>query len=339
MSLRMTVVGSWWPQADCERDLQRYHAGELAPAEGREVLNRAAAKAIQEQRELGFTEWTGGEYFAFHFIEHLQRLVSGIRIEVPSKKELFDYDDLALARITGKVEVSGPLGYAEAYRRESQLKGGVSKATVVGPTEVAINVLGELPALRPHIGGLVRSINKEIRELEAAGCAHVQLDIPTCAALITNNAMTAEETAQIVAGCFEGVKKCRRGIHICSGNLCGRPLSGNLSCAPWADVIERLDGVIDVAHLAVHYFHQYLERDVLKRIPRSIELAAGIVDEASYGLESVEKIRERAAAWAKVVGEERLWLAPSCGFGRHPLRSIPLLRQKMENMAEAAATF
>ena len=53
----------------------------------------------------------------------------------------------------------------------------------------------------------------------------------------------------------------RRGIHICSGNMRGRPLSGDLSCAPWALILERLDGVIDVAHLAVHYFHRYLERE------------------------------------------------------------------------------
>ena len=39
-----------------------------------------------------------------------------------------------------------------------------------------------------------------------------------------------------------------------------------------------------------------------------------------------------------VVGEERLWLAPSSGFGRHPVRNVPVLFQKMENLAEAAQT-
>jgi methionine synthase II (cobalamin-independent) len=119
----------------------------------------------------------------------------------------------------------------------------------------------------------------------------------------------------------------------------GRPLSGDLSCSPWADVLVRLDGVIDVAHLAVHYFQRYLERDSFATMPASIDLAAGIVDEACYWVEPVDKIRERAADWARVVGEERLWLAPSCGFGRHPLRSVPVLQAKIENMVAAAATF
>ena len=67
-----------------------------------------------------------------------------------------------------------------------------------------------------------------------------------------------------------------------------------------------------------------------------MELAAGIVDEASYAVESVKKIRDRIEDWARVVGEDRLWVSPSCGFGRHPPRDIPVLRAKVENMVEAA---
>jgi len=50
----------------------------------------------------------------------------------------------------------------------------------------------------------------------------------------------------------------------------------------------------------------------------------------------VKKLRERIAGWANVVGEERLWVSPSCGFGRHTAREIPVLRAKIENMIEAA---
>ena len=33
---------------------------------------RRAAPAIGEQRALGLTEWTGGEYFTYEFIDHMQ---------------------------------------------------------------------------------------------------------------------------------------------------------------------------------------------------------------------------------------------------------------------------
>ena len=58
MPVRTTVVGSWWPYPELEQDLVHYHAGKLSPQDGEAVLNRAAAKAIQEQRDLGLDEWT-----------------------------------------------------------------------------------------------------------------------------------------------------------------------------------------------------------------------------------------------------------------------------------------
>jgi len=53
MAVRTTVVGSWWPHADMEKDLARHHAGKLSEQESESLLKRAAAKAIQEQRDLG----------------------------------------------------------------------------------------------------------------------------------------------------------------------------------------------------------------------------------------------------------------------------------------------
>jgi len=336
--MRTTVAGSWWPRPELQDELRRYHAGELGQDEADAVLRKAAQTAIDEQRELGLTEWTGGEYFTYEFIEHLARVLTGIVIEVPSKPELFDYDDMAFARIVGDIDAPNGLGYVEGYLREKDLAGGVPKATVVGPVEVAISVVGELDGLKGQMPNLVRIVNAEIRGLADAGCPHIQLDVPAFTTLITNGAMTADEAAGIVEKCFEGVEGTTRGIHLCSGNLRGRPLAGNLTSQPWVDVLQRLDGVVDVAHLALQYFNRYLERDLFDALPASMELAAGIVDEASYWVEPVDKIRERARDWAGVVGEERLWLSLSCGFGRHPTRSIPVLREKVENMVAAASS-
>jgi methionine synthase II (cobalamin-independent) len=149
--------------------------------------------------------------------------------------------------------------------------------------------------------------------------------------------MTAQEAADIIAPCFEGVNAVK-SLHFCNGNLRGRPIAKVLSCALWVEILQRLDGVIDVAVFEAKYFSQYLEREAFRDMPKAMQLAAGIVDEGSYWVEPVDKIRRRIADWAEVVGVERLWVSPSCGFGRHPPRDIPVLRAKMENMVEAART-
>ena len=95
---------------------------------------------------------------------------------------------------------------------------------------------------------------------------------------------------------------------------------------------------VDIAAFEVKYYSQWNEREAFRQLPKSMSLAAGIVDEGSYHVEPVKKLRERIAGWAALVGEERLWISSSCGFGRHTARDIPILRAKMENMVEAART-
>jgi methionine synthase II (cobalamin-independent) len=71
MAIRTTAIGSRWPYPEDEADLARYHAGKISAAEGEAVLKRAATRAIAEQRSLGFTEWTGGEYHTDNSIMHM----------------------------------------------------------------------------------------------------------------------------------------------------------------------------------------------------------------------------------------------------------------------------
>jgi methionine synthase II (cobalamin-independent) len=337
MPVRTTVVGSWWLHPEMEDELTRHHAGELSPKESAAVLNRAAAKAIAEQRALGLDEWTGGEYHTDNFIEHMHKCLTGLEVDRPQAEDLFDYDDMTHAKIVGKITAPHGLGYLQAFRREKDLPGGVRKAAVVAPYEVAVAGRDQLDALLPEVPEITQVINQELRAIADEGCPNVQLDAPIFGAEVNMGMMTAQQAADLIAPCFEGVK-AKRSLHFCNGNLRGRPISCALHSAPWVDILERLDGVIDIAAFELKYFFQWIERESFKRMPQSMQLAAGIVDEGSYWVESVKKIRERIADWARVVGEDRLWVSPSCGFGRHPSRSIPVLRAKMENMVEAART-
>lgn len=269
----------------------------------------------------------------------MQRVLHGFEIDKPDEPDPFDYDDLAHAVIRGELSAPDGLGYARNYERERQLDGGVRKATVVGPLEIAVHVQDQREELMRQMPNLVGIVNTELRALADLGCPHVQLDVPMFGGLVSTGQMTPDQAAEIIAGCFEGVEGSTRGVHICNGNFKGRPISPVVRNAPWVAIFQRLDGAVDVAALECSYFAEWVERDAWRDLPDSIELAAGIVDEASYGIETPKKIRDRAADWARVVGEERLWISPSCGFGRHPARSRPVLQAKLEHMMEAAQTF
>jgi 5-methyltetrahydropteroyltriglutamate--homocysteine methyltransferase len=337
MSVRTTVVGSWWWPQEHAEELHRYHEGGLDAAAAERLLDRCAADAIAQQRALGLDEWTGGEYFTYNFVNHIQKVLTGIEVDREGDHEIFDYDDVPHARIVGEIDAPDGLGYAAAYLRESKLPGGVNKATVVTPLEITVHGADQPDLREPQLPRVTGIVNAELRALADAGCAHVQLDAPAIGIAINMGEMGSGAAAEMIAACFDGVK-ATRGLHICNGNLKGRPASAVLRNATWLELLSMLEGVVDVANLECSYFSEWLERDAFRALPASMQLAAGIVDEANYWVEPVSKIRARAADWARVVGEERLWLSPSCGFGRHPGRDQPVLEAKVANMVEAAAT-
>jgi 5-methyltetrahydropteroyltriglutamate--homocysteine methyltransferase len=337
MSVRTTVVGSWWWPPEHADELHRYHEDELDAAASERLLDLCAADAVAQQRALGLDEWTGGEYFTYNFVNHIQKVLTGIEVDREGDHEIFDYDDVPHARIVGEIDAPNGLGYASAYLRESKLPGGVNKATVVTPLEITVHGADQPDLREPQLPRVTEIVNAELRALADAGCAHVQLDAPAIGIAINMGEMGSSAAAEMIAGCFEGVK-ATRGLHICNGNLKGRPASAVLRNATWLELLSMLEGVVDVANLECSYFSEWLERDAFRALPASMQLAAGIVDEANYWVEPVSKIRARAADWARVVGEERLWLSPSCGFGRHPGRDQPVLEAKVANMVEAAAT-
>jgi 5-methyltetrahydropteroyltriglutamate--homocysteine methyltransferase len=335
MGIRTTVVGSWWRNPEHEAALASYHNDELSADDGEEVLGAASAMAIQQQIDLGLDEWTGGEYFTHDFILHMHKRLTGIEIDKPEADEVFDYDDMTHSIVTGEITAPDGLGYIAAFEREKDLPGGVRKASVVAPYEVVVSGRDQLDKIMPQMAGITAMVNHELRAIADGGCPTVQLDAPIFGAEVNMGTMTAKEAADMIAPCFEGVN-ATKALHICNGNLAGRPVSNSLRVAPWVEILQHLDGVIDVATFEVKYFSQFWERESFKDMPQSMSLAAGIIDEGNYRVEPVQKIRERIAAWAEVVGEDRLWVSPSCGFGRHPARNIPVLRAKVENMVEAA---
>ena len=103
---------------EMEKDLARHHAGGCSPQESEAILNRAAAKAIQEQRDLGLDEWTGGEYHTDNFILHMHKCLTGLEVDKPQADDVFDYDDMTHAKIIGKIAAPHGLGYLEAFRRK-----------------------------------------------------------------------------------------------------------------------------------------------------------------------------------------------------------------------------
>ena len=102
---------------------------------------------------------------------HMHKCLTGLEIDKPSADDVFDYDDMAHAKVVGKITAPDGLGYLAAYRREKSLPGGVRKAAVVAPYEVVVAGRDQLDAVTPQMAAVTEVINRELRTIAGKqGC-------------------------------------------------------------------------------------------------------------------------------------------------------------------------
>lgn len=331
--IRTTVIGSWpLPEMYRERLLQ-YHRGTLPEMLVKPTLSGAAEIAIREQKATGVTQFMGGEFFAEVFIQHLPRRLTGVKLVKPQAAELRAYTDLAEYELTDDIDAPRGLSYIEAFRRELQIEPALEKASVPGPLELLAH-LRPVEKARAQLPRALEIVNREVRGLAAAGAREIQLDIPYIAIGSVLGNIAPEQAADLVAQSFAGVSVTKT-IHCCLGDLGSQSAITVHNLLALLPYIQRLPGIIDKVHLECSHPGQWMDRACLRDIPQDMQVIAGIVD-VKTPVETTEQIAERIGEVLHYVKPERLWIAPSCGFGR---RTTEVAVGKLSRMVEAAKRF
>jgi len=331
--IRTTVVGSWpLPEMYRERLLQ-YHRGTLPEMLMKPTLVGAAEIAMREQKATGVTQFMGGEFFAEIFIQHLPRKLTNVRLIKPQAPELRVYTDVAEYEVVDDIEAPHGLGYAEAFRREVQLAPDLEKASIPGPLEL-VSHLRPAAVAETQIPRAVEIVNREIRQMATAGAREIQLDIPFVAVRSVLGTLAPEQAVRLISQSFAGVHVTKT-IHCCLGDL-GSPSAVTVhNLQALMPFLTQLSGVVDKVHLECSHPGQWADRACLRDIPKDIHVIAGIVD-VKTPVETTEHIADRIHEVLQVVEPERLWIAPSCGFGR---RTTDIAIGKLSRMVEAAKRF
>ena len=328
--IRTTVVGSWpLPEVYRERLLQ-YHQGKLPAMLIKPTLVGAAEIALREQKATGVTQFMGGEFFAETFIQHIPRQLTGVRLIKPQAQELKHYTDVAEYEIIAEINAPRGLGYVDGFRRESQIDPALEKVSVPGPLEV-LSHLRPMEKAQIQLPRAIDIVNREIRALAALGAKEIQLDIPFIAVRSVLGAITPEHAVAIIAQSFAGVSVTKT-IHCCLGDLGSQAVIPVHNLHALLPFVQQLGGVVDKVHLECSHPGQWEDRTCLREVPKSMEVIAGMVDVKSP-VETTEFIEERIKELLRLVEPERLWIAPSCGFGR---RTTEIAIGKLSRMVEAA---
>jgi 5-methyltetrahydropteroyltriglutamate--homocysteine methyltransferase len=305
-------------------------AGRLGAVDVRELLEDATQVALLDQERAGVDVLTTGEMGRVRFIIGFYDRLTGIRtLEPPRKLGQPLWDTNTPFEAVEKIAAPGGLGIVDEFRLARSLTARPLKATVPGPYTLMVPLkLGTAYRDRATLlADLVGIVNAECRALVAAGADFIQIDEP-------HHGMyggSVHDVARGINAVVDGVE-ARIAVHVCFGNLYGRPFN---AVRDYRNLFPVL-GDLKASQVLLEFANRGLdEAERLKDWPPHLELGAGVVDVKAFKAETAEDVAARVrAVLAAGIPPDRLWLNPDCGFWETPRWVV---KQKLAALVQGAA--
>jgi 5-methyltetrahydropteroyltriglutamate--homocysteine methyltransferase len=311
-------LASRFPPRVRARELWRVDLEHLAEAQA-----DATVMAIRDQEAAGLDIITDGEIRRESYSNHFATALEGVDIDNPGTALDRSGHPNPVPRVVGPISRPEPVGVDDLEFLRSHTDRLV-KMTVPGPFTMSQQAQNDYYSDDESVAmAYAEACNAEIRDLFAAGADVVQLDEPYMQArpeAARRFGLTALNRA------LDGVDGTT-AVHICFGYAAiihDKP-SG------YSFLSELADCSCD--QISIETAQPNLDPGVLADLPDKT-IILGVIDLSDATVETADQVAERARRALKVVGPERLVLAPDCGMKYLPRESA---RGKMRAMAEAAA--
>jgi len=366
----VTVVGSW-PRPDWLLQAMKKKSADLA-----QLRDKATLLAIEQMEAAGVDVISDGEQRRDNFYSFLTEKLDGVQLMTMA--DLLDYvedkagfeallqalDVPAFAiknpTITGKMNRKEPLAVREAefLRRHSDKP---TKVALPGPYLLSRSMWvqklsGEAYPTREELcDDVVRILREELLELQQLGVEIVQFDEPVltelvfagkaakrtfmCAALAATDdpAAELELAVELVNRVVEGVAGTMTAVHVCRGNWSRQEdvlLSGDY--APLLPSLAKMQ----VDQFVLEYATPRAgPESLLQQLPDRCSVGFGAVNPRTEPTENADDVAARVRGLAELLGPDRIWLNPDCGFGtfaERPVATAEVAQQKLRILADAA---
>ena len=288
-------------------------AGRLGTLDVRELTEDATQIALIDQERAGVDVLTTGEMGRVRFIIGFYDRIAGIRtLEAPRRLGQPLWDTNTPFEVTEKITAPHGLGIVEEFRVARALTDRPLKATVPGPYTllVPLKLGGAYRDKDTLLADLVALVNAECRALVGAGASFIQIDEP-------HHGMYAGSVHDVTRGINRAVAgvEAKIAVHVCFGNLYGRPFS---AVRDYRNLFPVL-GDLAASQVVLEFANRGLdELERWRDWPAHLELGAGVVDVKAFKSETAEEVAERIRGLLRCIPAARLWLNPDCGFWETP---------------------
>jgi 5-methyltetrahydropteroyltriglutamate--homocysteine methyltransferase len=313
MKLPTSVVGSHGLPGWVWLAREAMAAGRLGALDVRELMEDATQAALLDQERAGVDVVSTGEMMRVRFIIGFYDRIEGIRA-LPAPRQLGQplWDTNTPFEVTGTISAPRGLGIVEEFTLARSLTDKPIKATVPGPFTllVPLKLAGGYRDKDTLLADVVGIVNAECRALVAAGAQFIQIDEP-------HHGMYSGSVHEVNKGVNLAVENvnAKIAVHICFGNLYGRPFS---SVRDYRNVFPTL-GDLKASQIVLEFANRGMEDPARwKDFPVDKELGAGVIDVKAFKAETATEVAERIRAFLAYIPAERLWLNPDCGFWETP---------------------
>jgi 5-methyltetrahydropteroyltriglutamate--homocysteine methyltransferase len=284
--------------------------GKMGSVDVREAFEDATNLAIMEMEEAGVDVISDGEMKRFNFLVGFYDYIQGIQ-KIPWERQLGYPGPDMINAFRANDQFASPNGFGlveeiEYARTRTQkplvtpFGGPVTFAFRVDPADVYKDK-------REVAWALVPLLNRELRDVVAAGATHIQIDEPSA----IDDLVPLPEFVEMFNAVVEGVNAAI-GLHICFGNFMGRPAVAHRTYEHIAPYFKDMHA--DIIHLEFANRGMW-QSDIFDKHARADQfLAAGVIDVKARAVETPEIVAERIRDMLKYNDPKRLWVSADCGF-------------------------
>src|SRR5438477_8498949 len=329
MLLPTSVVGSHGLPGWVWLAREAMDAGRLGALDVQELMEDATQVALLDQERAGVDVLSTGEMMRVRFIIGFYDRIQGIKT-LPAARKLGQplWDTNTPFEVVETISAPRGLGIVDEFKLARALTSKPLKATVPGPYTlmVPLKLGGAYRDKATLLADLVAIVNAECKALVAAGADFIQIDEP-------HHGMYAGTVHDVTRGINEAVAgvTAKIAVHVCFGNLYGRPFS---AVRDYRNLFPVL-GDLKAAQVVLEFANRGLDEPArFKEWPRHLELGAGVVDVKAFKAETAEDVAERIRALlACGIAPDKLWVNPDCGFWETPRWVV---KQKLAALVKGA---
>jgi 5-methyltetrahydropteroyltriglutamate--homocysteine methyltransferase len=323
--LPTTTIGSFPQTADVRGARAAWRTGKLSEADYHVFLRAETARCIARQEAIGLDMLVHGELERTDMVEHFGQLLAGFAFTEHGWVQSYGSRCVKPPVLFGDVSRPAPMTVAWTTFAQS-LTARPVKGMLTGPiTILQWSFVRDDQPRRDSCLQIALALRDEVRDLEAAGVAAIQVDEP---AIREGLPLRQRDRADYVRWAVDAFRLATSSVRD------DTQIHTHMCYSEFGDMLAAI-GELDADVLSIETSRSRMELfGDFRRIGYPNDVGPGVYDIHSPRVPSVDEIADLLRRAIAVLPAERVWVNPDCGL---KTRAWPEVEEALRRMVTAAS--